>query len=110
VAERLNGKATVDPVVAGSSPVALAMSSKPKNTCRANADATGNRECEYTVIFEPDLEEGGWVATAPVLGVTTQGESLAETRRMIREAITGYVQGLRDEGMAIPTEGGASWE
>jgi predicted RNase H-like HicB family nuclease len=62
------------------------------------------REYKYTVIFEPDLESGGWVATVPVLGLATQGESLPETRRMVREAISGYIEGLRSEGQPIPPE------
>ena len=62
------------------------------------------RQYKYTVIFEPDLEEGGWVATVPVLGLATQGESLREARLMVREAIAGYIAGLCSEGQPIPAE------
>jgi predicted RNase H-like HicB family nuclease len=61
-------------------------------------------EYMYMVIFETDLDDGGWVATVPALQLATQGESLPETRRMVREAIAGYIQGLRAEGLPIPRE------
>jgi predicted RNase H-like HicB family nuclease/DNA-binding transcriptional MerR regulator len=42
----------------------------------------------YDVTFEPDLEDGGWVAECPALpGCVSQGETLAEARKMIRDAI-----------------------
>jgi predicted RNase H-like HicB family nuclease len=62
------------------------------------------REYKYTVIIEPDLDNGGSVATVPVLGIATQGEPLPETRRMVREAISGYIEGRRTEGLPIPPE------
>jgi predicted RNase H-like HicB family nuclease len=77
---------------------------RSKSTRSTGSRATAGDQFEYTVIFERDLDEGGWVATAPVLAIATQGESLPEARRMIREAITGYLQGLRGEGLRIPTE------
>lgn len=61
-------------------------------------------EHTYTVIFAPDLEEGGYVATVPTLGIATQGESLEEARRMVEEAIVGYLEGLQEEGQPIPEE------
>lgn len=62
-------------------------------------------EYNYTVIFEPDLDEGGYVASVPALGIATQGESLDEARLMVREAIVGLLEGLRQEGQPIPEEG-----
>ena len=46
-------------------------------------------EYAYTVVFEPDPDKGGYVATVPALGIATQGETLEETRRMAQEAIAG---------------------
>jgi hypothetical protein len=40
----------------------------------------------YTVLFER-APEGGYVATIPVLGIATQGETLREARAMARDAI-----------------------
>lgn len=46
----------------------------------------------YAVTFEPDLEDGGWIAECPALpGCLSQGDTLAEARRMIREAIVGWL-------------------
>jgi antitoxin HicB len=61
-------------------------------------------EYRYTVIFEPDLDEGGYVVTVPALGLATQGESVDEARRMAEDAIKGYLDGLRQEGQPIPHE------
>lgn len=61
-------------------------------------------EYRYTVIFEPDLEQGGFVAHVPALSLATQGESLDEARRMVQEAIAGYLEGLQQEGQPIPKE------
>jgi predicted RNase H-like HicB family nuclease len=58
----------------------------------------------YTVVFEPDLEEGGYVATVPALGIATQGETLDDARSMVQEAILGYIEGLQQEGQTIPQE------
>jgi antitoxin HicB len=58
----------------------------------------------YTVIYEP-AEEGGYVVHVPALnGLATQGETLEEARAMARDAIEGYLECLRDKGVAIPVE------
>lgn len=59
---------------------------------------------KYTVIFEPD-EKSGYVASVPSLpGCFTQGETFEEAKKMIQDAISGYLFVLQDEGLAIPTE------
>ena len=58
----------------------------------------------YTVVIEPDLDEGGFVATVPVLRIATQGETLDEVRQLVHEAIAGYLEGLKQEGQPIPVE------
>ena len=56
------------------------------------------KQYRYTVIFEP-AEEGGYVAHVPTLnGLATQGETLEEARKMVKEAITGYLEALEKEG------------
>jgi len=61
----------------------------------------------YTVILEPD-EAGGFTAYCPAIpGVVTEGESVEETLRMARDAITGYLESLRKDGLPIPKERGA---
>jgi len=58
----------------------------------------------YTVVFQPALE-GGFVATVPVLpGCMSQGETLDEARREIKDAIRTYLSVLREDGDNIPQE------
>ncbi len=58
----------------------------------------------YTVVYEPDFEEGGYIATVPALGIATQGETLEEARTMVQEAILGFIEGLQQKGQPIPKE------
>ena len=55
---------------------------------------------QYTVIFEP-AEEGGYVVSTPALpGCATQGETFEEATIAIKDAITGYIAVLKEEGQA----------
>lgn len=59
---------------------------------------------EYTVIFEP-AEEGGYVASVPALpGCVTQGETFEEAVAMIKDAMKGYLEVLKEEKQDIPQE------
>ena len=59
---------------------------------------------KYTVIFEP-AEEGGYVASVPALpGCLSQGETFEEARVMIRDAMQGYLEVLKEEKQEIPRE------
>lgn len=50
--------------------------------------------------------EGGYVAFVPALpGCHTQGETLEETERNVKEAITLYLESLAAHGEPIPEEG-----
>ncbi|MCU0245030.1 MAG: type II toxin-antitoxin system HicB family antitoxin [Bryobacter sp.] len=61
-------------------------------------------EYRYTVVFEP-AEEGGYVVTCPALpGLVTEGDTLAEARRMAEDAIRGYLEALRKDGAPIPSD------
>jgi predicted RNase H-like HicB family nuclease len=61
-------------------------------------------EHRYTVLFEP-AEEGGYVAICPALpGLVTEGETLDETREMVRDAIHGYLESLAKDGIAAPDD------
>ncbi len=60
---------------------------------------------KYTIILEPDTEEGGYTVTIPTLpGCITQGETVEECVERAKEAITGYIESLAAEGMTIPEE------
>ncbi|MBV8897193.1 MAG: type II toxin-antitoxin system HicB family antitoxin [Acidobacteriaceae bacterium] len=55
----------------------------------------------YTVIYEKGPTS--WGAYVPDLpGVITVGDSRAEVEQLIREAIEFHIEGMRDEGLAIP--------
>lgn len=59
---------------------------------------------EYTVIIEP-AEEGGYLARVPALDdLTTEGETLDEVKKMVQDAIKGYLQTLKDNSLPIPRD------
>ena len=59
----------------------------------------------YTIILEPDVEEGGYTVTVPALpGCITQGETVEQCVERAREAIEGFIEGLKADGEAIPEE------
>jgi antitoxin HicB len=56
------------------------------------------------VLFEP-AAEGGYVVTCPALpGLVTEGDTLAEARKMARDAIRAYLESLRKDGEPIPRD------
>ncbi len=60
---------------------------------------------KYTIILEPDTEEGGYTVTVPALpGCITQGETIEQCIERAQEAIAGYIESLRAEGEPIPVE------
>jgi len=53
------------------------------------------------VVIEPDPEDGGYIASCPALpGCHSQGETLAEARRNIRDAIRLCLEVLNDRAKA----------
>ena len=59
----------------------------------------------YTIILEPDLEEGGYTVTVPALpGCITQGDTVVECLEHAREAIEGFIECLKADGEPIPEE------
>ena len=61
----------------------------------------------YSVVYEP-AEEGGYVAFAPALpGCHTDGDTLEEAEKNIREAIEAYLSSLRKHNAKLPLESGA---
>jgi predicted RNase H-like HicB family nuclease len=56
---------------------------------------------KYLIVIEET--EAGFSAYSPDLpGCVTTGKTLEETERNMREAIEFHIQGLREEGYAIP--------
>jgi predicted RNase H-like HicB family nuclease len=74
------------------------MNNRRQNRSR---QATSN-ESSFTVLFEPAVE-GGYVVTCPALpGLVTEGDTLAEARKMAKDAIVSYLESLQKDGEPIP--------
>jgi len=59
----------------------------------------------YSVLLQPDPDEGGFTVTVPELpGIVTQGESFEEALAMARDAIALHVEGLAADGLEVPIE------
>ncbi len=60
----------------------------------------------YKVILERnDDEEGYYTATVPALpGCVTQGRTKEETLERVKEAIQGYLESLRKDGIPTPRD------
>lgn len=58
----------------------------------------------FTVVYEAD-PEGGYIAFAPrLIGCHSQGETLEETEKNIKEAIEAYLESLIYHKEIIPQE------
>lgn len=59
----------------------------------------------YTILLTPDLEDGGYVVTVPVLeGCVTEGDTIEEAIANARDAIQGYVESMTANGEVVPEE------
>ena len=64
-----------------------------------------SRQYQYSIILQPELEEGGYSVSVPALpGCHTQGDTLEEAITNAREAIQCYIEGLLKDGEPIPEE------
>jgi len=58
----------------------------------------------FNIMFRPE-PEGGFTALVPALpGCVTYGRTLVEARKMVKDAISGYVESLRKHKEPIPTD------
>ena len=58
----------------------------------------------FNVVLRPE-PEGGFTVLVPALpGCVTYGRTLAEAKKMARDAIAGYVESLRKHQEPIPTD------
>lgn len=56
----------------------------------------------FTVVLDPD-EEGGYTVTVPALpGCITQGDTREEALEHAQEAIKGFLEALKLEGLPLP--------
>ena len=59
---------------------------------------------QYNVIFKPE-PEGGFTASAPSLpGCVSYGKNLIEAKKMIIDAIEGYVASLKKHKEPVPSD------
>lgn len=63
------------------------------------------RKYKYTIILDPDIEEGGYTVTVPALpGCITQGETVEQCIERAHEAIEGFIESLLADGQPVPEE------
>jgi predicted RNase H-like HicB family nuclease len=63
-----------------------------------------NVRYHFNVALRPE-PEGGFTAHVPALpGCVTHGRTLAEARKMARDAVSGYIESLMKHGEPIPTD------
>lgn len=59
----------------------------------------------YTVVLEPDPEDGGYSVSVPALpGCYSQGDTLEEALANVREAIGLHLDGMIEDGEAVPSD------
>mgnify|MGYP001620204953 CR=1 FL=1 len=58
---------------------------------------------QYTAVFEPDKESGGYTVTIPALpGCISEGETFEEALKNIKEATGLYLDVMKEEKKHIP--------
>ena len=58
----------------------------------------------YNVIFKPEPEGGFIVITPSLPGCVSYGKNLKEAKKMIADAIDGYIASLKKHKEPIPTD------
>ena len=57
----------------------------------------------YTILLDPDPEDGSYTVTVPALpGIVTQGRDLENAIAMAKDAIRCHIDGLLKDGEPIP--------
>lgn len=58
---------------------------------------------QYTAVFEPDLESGGYTAFVPALpGCVSEGDTFEEVQANIREAAELYLETMKLRLQKVP--------
>jgi predicted RNase H-like HicB family nuclease len=64
-----------------------------------------HRIFQYTAIFEPDEDAGGFTVTVPALsGCVSEGDTFEEALANIKEAMALYIESLAKDNLPIPEE------
>lgn len=65
------------------------------------------RVLQYTAVFEPDSEVGGYTATIPALpGCISEGDTFEKALKNIQEAAELYLEVMREYQRELLTEEG----
>ena len=59
---------------------------------------------EYTIIIHPAEEGGYWVEVPTLPGCFSQGKSIEEAMKNVKEAIELHIEDLMEEHESIPIE------
>lgn len=60
---------------------------------------------KYTIVLEPNYPEEGYTVRVPALpGCITYGRTREEALGRAKEAIEGFIEGLRKAGEPVPEE------
>ena len=60
---------------------------------------------QYTAVFEPDENAGGFTVTIPSLpGCISEGDTFEEALANIKEAASLYIEVMQEKKFAIPQE------
>ncbi|NCO65962.1 MAG: HicB family protein [Candidatus Aquicultor secundus] len=59
---------------------------------------------QYTVLIHKAEEGGYWVEVPAISGCFSQGETVEEALKNVKEAIELHLEVLKEEGKEIPTE------
>lgn len=60
---------------------------------------------QYTAVFEPDEEVGGYTVTIPTLpGCISEGDTFEEALKNIQEAASLYLEVMKEHQREIPRE------
>ena len=55
---------------------------------------------KFSIVLEEDLEDGGYIVHCPALkGCWSQGDTIEEALKNIKEAIAGYLKTLNERAM-----------
>ncbi len=58
---------------------------------------------EYEIVLQAEPEGGFSVFVPDLRSIATQGETVEEAHAMAKEAIEGYLEVMREDGLPIPT-------
>lgn len=63
-----------------------------------------DKKFQFNVVFKPE-KEGGFTVLVPLLpGCVSYGETLEEAKKMIADAIDGYIFSMKKRGEIIETD------